>query len=165
MDQTPIFEYVAPLSASLEPPRSSQAILVVSYELHPSLIAMVQEKPFSRDEDENPYTHLRDFEQLCSFIHIQGMRWDTLKWKLFPFSLTGIAKRWYTHHICSVIGKWEKLQSKFCLTFFPISCVAHLRRDILNFKQKEESLGAAWAHLIDLVSSSLYLAIAEPTML
>ena len=111
MDQTPIFEYAAPSGASLEPPRSSQAILIVHYELRSSLIAMVQEKPFFGDEDENPYTHLRDFEQLCSCIHIQGMRRDTLKLKLFPFSLTGVAKRWYSHHVGSVKGEWEKLQS------------------------------------------------------
>ena len=74
MDQTPLFEYATPSGACLEPPRSSQAILAVRYELRLSLIAMVQEKPFSKDEDENPNTHLRDFEQLCSCIHIQGMR-------------------------------------------------------------------------------------------
>ena len=96
IDQTPIFEYAAPTGASLEPPHSCQAILAIRYELSLSPIAMVQEQPFSRDEDENPYTHLRDFEQLCSCIHIQGMRQDTLKLKLFPFSLTGVAKRWYS---------------------------------------------------------------------
>ena len=98
----------APSGASLEPPHSSHAILAVRYELRSSLIAMVQEKPFSRDEDENPYTHLCDFEQLCLCIHIQGMRWDTLKWKLFPFSFTGIAKLWYTRHVESVKGEWER---------------------------------------------------------
>ena len=139
MDQTPLFEYATPSGACLEPPRSSQAILAVRYELRLSLIAMVQEKPFSKDEDENPNTHLRDFEQLCSCIHIQGMRQDTLKWKLFPFSLTGIAKRWYTRHVGSVQGEWERLQSKFYLTFFPVPHAARLRVEILTFRQKEES--------------------------
>jgi len=55
MDQTTLFDYAAPLGAKLELPSSSQAILVVRYELRPSLIAMVQENPFSRG-DENPYT-------------------------------------------------------------------------------------------------------------
>jgi len=41
MDQTPLFEYATPSGACLEPPRSSQAILAVRYELRPSLIAMV----------------------------------------------------------------------------------------------------------------------------
>ena len=62
MDQTPIFEYAAPSGASLEPPHSCQAILAIRYELRLSPIAMVQEKPFFGDEDENPYTHIRDFQ-------------------------------------------------------------------------------------------------------
>jgi len=127
---------------------------------------MVQEKPFSGDEDENPYTHLWDFEQLCSCIHIHGMKRDTLKWKLFPFSLTGIAKRWYTRHVGSVNGEWEKLQSKFCITFFSIPRVARLRVEILTFRQKDkEPLGAAWAYFTDLVSAGPDLAITEPALL
>jgi len=57
MDQTTIFDYTAPSGAELEPPSSSQASLAIRYELCPSLIAMVQEKPFSGEGDENPYTH------------------------------------------------------------------------------------------------------------
>ena len=83
MDQTTLFDYAAPSGAELEPPSSSQAISTVRYELRPSLIAMVQENPFLGEGEENPYTHLHDFEQLCSCIHIQGMRRVTLKWKLF----------------------------------------------------------------------------------
>ena len=120
MDQTTLFDYAAPSGAELELPSSSQAILAVHYELHPSLIAMIQENPFSGEGDKSLYTHLRDFEQLCSCMHIQGMRRVTLKWKLFPFSLTGKARRWYSRYVGSVDGEWEKLQAKFCLTYFPI---------------------------------------------
>jgi len=120
--------------------------LAVRYELRLSHIAMVQENPFSGEGDENPYAHLCDFEQLCSCIHIHWMRRVSLMWKLFQFSLMGKARRWYSRYVGSVDGEWEKLQAKFCLTYFPISRVAHLHREILNFKQEEkESLGAAWA--------------------
>jgi len=135
MDQTTLFDYAAASGAELEAPSSSQAILAVHYELRPSLIAMVQENPFSGEGDENPYTHLRDFEQLCSCIHIQGMRRVTHKWKLFPFSLTGKARRWYSRYVGSVDREWEKLEAKFCLTYNPISRVARLRREVLNFNQ------------------------------
>jgi hypothetical protein len=40
----------------------------------------------------------------------------------FPFSLTGVAKCWYARYIGSVNGEWEKLQSRFYLAFFPLSC-------------------------------------------
>ena len=166
MDQTPLFQYGAPKGASLEPPKSSKAILVDHYELRPAFIAMVQAQPFSREEDENPYTHLREFEQLCSCLHIQGMTRDTLKWKLFPFSLMGVAKHWYARHVGSVQGDWETLLAKFCLAFFPVSRVAHLRTEVLTFKQKDkEPLGASWVRFTDLISSGPDLAIPEPVLL
>ena len=44
--------------------------------------------------------------------------------------------------------------------------MVRLRREVLNFKQREkESLGAARAHLMDLYSSSPDLAIPEPILL
>jgi len=148
MDQTTLFDYTTPLGTWLEPPSFYQAILAIHYELCPSLIAMVHENPFTGEGDENPYIHLHDFEELCSCIHIQGMSRVTLKWKLFPFSLMGKARRWYSRYVGSVDREWEKLQAKFCLNCFPISRVACLHREILNFKQEEkESLGAAWARV------------------
>jgi len=99
MDNVSIFQFAAPRSTRLEPPSSAQPIFADSYELHPSSITKVQEHIFSGDERENPYAHLREFEQVCSCFHISGMLQDTLKWKIFPFSLMGIAKLWYTRNI------------------------------------------------------------------
>ena len=133
MNQPSICHPAAPKGVHLEPPPSSHPILSPSYELHPSFIAIVQKLSCAGEEDENLYTHLHDFEQLCSWLLIEGMTRNTLKWKLFPLSLMGVAKHWYARHVESAHGEWEILQSKFCLAFFPISRVAHLRREILNF--------------------------------
>jgi hypothetical protein len=62
----------------------------------------------------------------------------TLKWKLFPFSLTGIAKQWYNLTVESMQGDWETLCLEFCLHFFPISKVVSLQIEVLNFRQLEE---------------------------
>ena len=34
---------------------------------------MVQDQPFSNEVDENPYSHLNEFEQTCACLHIAGM--------------------------------------------------------------------------------------------
>jgi hypothetical protein len=87
---------------------------------------------------------------------------ETLRWKLFPFSLTRKAKQWYNQTVGSVQGDWETLGSKFCLQFFPISRVVSLRLEILCFKQhKEESLGTSWDHFNDLINTSPDLAIPD----
>ena len=81
---------------------------------------------------------------MCSCLHILGMPQDTLKWKIFLFSLTGIAQLWYTRNVESAQGEWEVLQAKFSTTFFPISPIVQLHLEVLHFKQKEkETLGAA----------------------
>jgi hypothetical protein len=92
MDSTPIHKFSALEGEFLEPPQSSRPIIASSYELCPGFIAMVQDQSFSRLENEDPYTHLRESELLCSCLTIAGMTQETLKWKLFPFSLLGRAK-------------------------------------------------------------------------
>jgi hypothetical protein len=110
---------------------------------------MVREQSFSEDKDESPYSHLHEFEQLCSCLVIAGMSQDTLKWKLFPFSLTGRAKQWYSLNVRSMEGDWESLRKAFCLTFFPTPQVVKLRREVIYFEQqKTESLGAARARFM-----------------
>ena len=119
MEQSSILSFSAPKGELLEPPQSKHPILASSYELRPDLIAMVQKLSFSGLDSENPYHHLREFEQLCSCHTIVSMSHDTLKWKLFPFSLVEKAKQWCTHTVGSVSGSWDDLTDKFCPSFSP----------------------------------------------
>ena len=74
------------------------------------------------------------------------MTQETLRWKLFPFSLTWKSKQWYTHVVESMNGVWDELKDKFHLAFFPMSHIDSLPRAILDFEQrKKESIGVAWA--------------------
>jgi hypothetical protein len=56
---------------------------------------MAREQSFVGTKEVNPYTHLREFKQLCSCVTIGGMAEEMLKWILFLFSITGRAKQWY----------------------------------------------------------------------
>jgi hypothetical protein len=69
---------------------------------------------------------------------------ETLRWKVFPFSLEGKAKIWYKRTAPSKEGNWEALCSSFCLDFFPIAKIVYLCSEILYFTQEEdESIIAA----------------------
>ena len=112
----------------------------------PWLIAMVQARPVSRLENKNPCNHLLEFEETCLCLRISGITQETLRWKLFPFSLMGKVKQWCTHAVESTNGDWDELKDKFCLAFFPMSHIDYLPRAILDFEQNEkESIGATWA--------------------
>jgi hypothetical protein len=85
---------------------------------------------------------------------------------LFPFSLMGGEKKWYSSSLRSMEGSWEKLREKFCLTFFPMSRVVTLWLEILSFKQLEkETLGTAWARFTNSLASGPDIGISEPILL
>ena len=90
------------------------------------------------------------------------MAQETLRWKLFPFSLAEKAKQWYAHIVGKVNGEWDELRDKFCLAFFPMSRIASLRKEILDFRQDEkESIGAAWARFSKLTRAGPDLSIPD----
>ena len=75
-----------------------------NHELNPDLIDMVQDRPFFGAINEDPYIHMKEFEDLCSRLAIPGMTHETVRWKLFPFSLIKEAEQWYAHTVESVNG-------------------------------------------------------------
>ena len=82
------------------------------------------------------------------------MNQNTLRWKLFPFSLKGNAKIWYNWTAVRVGGDWIQFKDEFGLFFFPVSKVIPHLVQLLTFKQGDgESLGAAWARLMHLATS------------
>jgi len=134
--------------------------------LHPGLIAMVREQPFLGYNNENPCHCLHKFEEMCSCLSISGMTQETLKWSLFPFSLTGKAKQWYTHAVESMNGDWGELKGKFYFSFFPMSRIGSLPRAILDFEQYDkESIGAAWARFSALIHTSPDLSLPDNILL
>jgi hypothetical protein len=67
------------------------------YGLNPDIIVVVRNQNFSGAINEETYNYLREFEDMCLSFVVQGMMQETLRWKLFPFSLTKKAKQWYIH--------------------------------------------------------------------
>ena len=109
MEHKSIQQLSAPKGEFLEPRQSSKPIIASSFELCPGFIAMVRDQAFSGLDYENPYQHLREFEQLCACLTIAGMSQEMLRWKLFPFSLHERARQWYDHNVGKVNGEWKEL--------------------------------------------------------
>jgi hypothetical protein len=131
---TPVYSFSALEGKYLEPATSSHPIEGEGYEIRPNFISLVSELNFAGGLDENPYKHLHDFEERCATLMISGMNHETLKWKAFPFSLTGWAKQWYKLHVSNYQGSSVILKDQLCFAFFPI---IDLRNEVLNFSQKE----------------------------
>ena len=165
MNSTPIIEYIYPSEASFRQPQCSDPILAEGYDLN-KLIPLVQDLAFSGKGDANPYTHLRELNHLCNTIHIKGLTDNTIRLKLFPYSLMGEAKQWYYLTRERVKENWETLISKFCERFFPFNKIVRLRRDIVSFKQhKDEPIKDSWDRFYDLITTCPGLGFSEPAFL
>ena len=128
-----IHESAIPSVTDLLPWESSQPIQTSQYRL----IAMIQNLSFLGKEDENHYLHIRDFEQTCDCLRIEGISDKTLRWKLFPFSLRGEARQWYSQKVSQQRGEWGVLRANFCLDFYSLDRIGDLRLEVLSFKQKD----------------------------
>jgi hypothetical protein len=118
MEQSTILSFSVLKGEFFEPSSIEHPILTSGYEIPSSYIITVQKLSFFGLSSDNPYHHLREFEQVCSCITITGMPHDTLKWKLFPFSLVERDKQWYMKIVGSMNGNWDDLVDKFGLKFF-----------------------------------------------
>ena len=103
-------------------------------------------------ENENPYEHIKSFEEACS-INLDGkMNADTLYLKLFPFSLQDRARQWLNALPPRSISTWIELQTEFLKKFFSLNMTHALKRQILNYSQKpSESFEQAWERYKDIL--------------
>jgi hypothetical protein len=89
---------------------------------------------------------------LCNTVRQEGGPDEWFKCNLFPYSLVGEAKTWYSFASFEVEGNWNKLTKKFCEKFFLISKVQHLRRQVMTFTQgEEEGIDQVWNRFNELI--------------
>jgi hypothetical protein len=133
--------------------------------LHPSLMKLVENDSFSGKSHENPYFHVKDFEQLCSTQGKTGEIHDVLRRNLFPFSLSGGARTWYHCYGYDHLN-WGALRAAFCTRFFPLRRIIYLRMTVLSFQQREkESLGIAWHRFSSMAVSCPVLDLLDLVLL
>jgi hypothetical protein len=89
-----------------------------NYEIKARIIKMAVATLFEGMDTENPYRHIRHFTTLCNTVRQEGVPDEWFKWNLFPYSLAGEAKTWYSFPSFEVEGNWNMLTKKFCEKFF-----------------------------------------------
>ena len=59
---------------------------------------------------ENPYLHLREFEEVYNTYNDLNCSMNTIGLKLFPFSLKDKAKTWLQNLMSGSIHAWDEMQ-------------------------------------------------------
>ncbi|KAL5545044.1 hypothetical protein UlMin_008828 [Ulmus minor] len=92
------------------------------------------------------------FLDICDIIKINGVTDDTIRLRLFPFSLRDQARGWLQSLQPGSITTWQDMAKKFLAKFFPLAKTTQLRSEIGQFKQTGfESLYEAWERFKDLI--------------
>ena len=103
-------------------------------------------------EFENPYSFMRDFEDVCSAFLSTDSPLHIICLVLFPFALKEKAKIWFHSLAPNSIFTWENLRNKFLSKIFPPAQTNALMREIQNFSEKPAELFVAvWERYKDLL--------------
>ncbi|RVW86038.1 Retrovirus-related Pol polyprotein from transposon 297 [Vitis vinifera] len=105
-------------------------------------------------ESENPYTHIKEFEDVCNTFQEGGASIDLMRLKLFPFTLKDKAKIWLNSLSPRSIRTWTDLQAEFLKKFFPTHRTNGLKRQISNFSAKEnEKFYECWERYMEAINA------------
>ena len=90
-----MYDYAKPTLIGTESSIVRPAITANNFELKPNTTQMIQQfVQFDGLQDEDPNTHLANFLEFYDTFKINGVSDDTIRLRLFPFSLRNKAKQW-----------------------------------------------------------------------
>uniref|UniRef100_A0A2N9GZ56 Retrotransposon gag domain-containing protein n=1 Tax=Fagus sylvatica TaxID=28930 RepID=A0A2N9GZ56_FAGSY len=141
----------------LHPTRNSSPSCIMfpanqqNFDFKPGMIPLLP--TFHGMDNENPYVHIREFEEVVATFHSQLGSIDTVRLKFFPFSLKDKAKSWLYSLRPRSIASWGEMTHIFFKKYFPEHKTNAFKRQISTFEQREsESLYQAWERFKDLLS-------------
>ena len=106
-----------------------------NFELKSITLQLLQGVQFIGLPHEDSNTHILNFLEVCDTVKYNGVSDDTIRLRLFPFSLKDKVKHWLTMEPPDSITSWDELVDKFLTWFFPLAKAMKLRIDINNFFQ------------------------------
>ncbi|WKA10603.1 hypothetical protein VitviT2T_028168 [Vitis vinifera] len=140
----------------MHPPRMSAPSCIVppteQLVIRPHIVPLLP--TFHGIESENPYAHIKEFEDVCNTLQEGGASIDLMRLKLFPFTLKDKAKIWLNSLRPRSIHTWTDLQAEFLKKFFPTHRTNGLKRQISNFSAKEnEKFYECWERYMEAINA------------
>ena len=105
-------------------------------------------------ESENPYSHIREFEEVCNTFKEDIPNVDLKRLKFFPLTLKDKAKIWLNSLRPSTIRNWGYMHAKFLKKFFSTHKTNSLKREIYTFiAQENEKFYQCWERYLETISA------------
>ena len=142
----------------IHPPRVSAPSCIVpptgDVNVRPYLVPFLP--TFHGMENENPYTHIREFEEVSMTFKEGIIDMELLKLKAFPLTLKDKANIWLNSLRSRTIRNWGDMHAEFLKTFFSTHKTNSLKREIYTFIALEsEKFYKCWVRYLEIISACL----------
>jgi hypothetical protein len=155
MAERTIREFFAPSNTNV-PTGPNTMVGDRNFELKPALTHMVQYGLFSGKPNADANAHLQHFLEVCRIFTIRGVTDDSIRLRLFPFSLLGKAKQWF-YVKRDAVNTWDKWSKAFLAKFFPVGKTNALCARISGFQQQnDETIPEAWERFQEYITVCLH---------
>ena len=134
-ERIPVRKHANPIATGINIGAQGPKIEANNFELRYGTIQLVQQNQFGGAPTEDPHSHLRTFERICTTIKMNGVEDDSIWLRLFPFSLRDRAATWEENLPKEQIKTWNTLVDAFLHKFFPPGHTAQLMAEITHFSQ------------------------------
>ena len=105
-------------------------------------------------ESENPYSHIREFKEVCNTFKEDIPNVDLMRLKFFPLTLKDEAKIWLNSLRPRTIRNWGDMQAEFLKKFFSTHKTNSLKREIYTFTaQENEKFYKCWERYLETISA------------
>ena len=140
----------------IHPPRVSAPSCIIppadDVVVRPYLVPLLP--TFHGMENENPYTHIREFEEVCTTFKEGVPDMDLLKLKAFPLTLKDKAKIWFNSLRPRTIRNWAELQAEFLKKFFSTTKTNILKRQIYTYSAYDnEKFYQCWERFMETINA------------
>ena len=140
----------------IHPPRVSAPSCIVPLAedmiVKPYLVPLLP--TFHGMESENPYSHIREFEEVCDTFIEGANNLDLMKLKCFPLTLKDKAKIWLNSLRPRTIRNWTEMQAEFLKKFFSMHRTNSLKRQIYTFAAHDnEKFYQCWERYLETISA------------
>ena len=140
----------------IHPPRVSANSCIIppaeDVAVRPYLVPLLL--TFHGMENENSYTHIREFEEVCTTFKEGMPDMDLLKLKAFPLTLKDKAKIWLNSLRLRTIRSWAKLQAEFLKKFFSTTKTNSLKKHIYTYSAYDnEKFYQCWERFMETINA------------
>jgi Retrotransposon gag protein len=129
-------DFTAPKAIEIQLDYTVPNVATNNFELKPALLNMLSQHMFNGLAHEDPNQHLVMFEELCNMIKINGVEPESIKLRVFSFSLGDKARIWLKSLDTSTIIILTQMSNIFLSKYFSPSKTSTLRPQITNFRHR-----------------------------